>query len=96
MGNPGRPPQSAAPERAERAALLRTNKGGALDGAFNTLQFHFLDAKSDAAQIREQLTTAEDASTGAIFYMQESALPELSLRAQVREFVEWLKTVGLI
>ncbi|MCL2671322.1 MAG: hypothetical protein FWF10_04725 [Clostridiales bacterium] len=91
--------EDSAAERAEREALLPTNtsKGGALDGAVVIgSNFHSFNTKRDAEQIREQLTTAEDASTGAIFYMQESALPELSLRAQVREFVEWLKTVGLI
>lgn len=50
-----------------------------------------------AYALRESLCEVSDESTGAIFYGNELYLnQEANLRMQVSEFVEWLKTSGLI
>ena len=56
------------------------------------------DAKAAAVELREKLSEVYDNSTGVIFYADEdySMMPEQNLIEQVNDFVEWLKTMGLI
>lgn len=53
--------------------------------------------KDAAVKLRENLMQVNDTSTGVIFYDNESAMDQVeNLKAQVDEFVDWLKTNGLI
>jgi len=56
------------------------------------------DSKGAAIALREKLSEVHDESTGVVFYANDSFFvpPEYNLAEQVNEFVEWLKTMGLI
>ncbi|MCL1790923.1 MAG: hypothetical protein FWG40_06130 [Peptococcaceae bacterium] len=53
--------------------------------------------KEAATALRDQLIEVDDPSTAVVFYAHDDAtLQEQNLRAQVIQFVEWLKVCGLI
>ena len=55
------------------------------------------DSKEAAVTLREKLSDVYDESTGVIFYDTNIGFyTQTTLRAQVNEFAEWLKTMGLI
>ena len=56
------------------------------------------DSRSSAVMLRDKLSEVEDESTGVIFHVRTQWFggDEYTLQAQVEEFVQWLKAVGLI